>query len=87
MGSEANDNERWRPEAERQLSAWTPRRLATWALFSLAVIVVVQHLVAHAGFRPLPIGMGWQDLLAGYPMAALLAICGAIVWGAKPEGH
>jgi hypothetical protein len=87
VGSQADDQERWKREAQRQLSAWTPRRFATWALFLLAAIVAVQHLVAHAGYRPLPISMGWQDILVGYPMAMALGIFGAIVWGAKPEGH
>ena len=87
MDRQDNHRERWKREAERQLGAWTPRRLATWGLFFLAALVAGQHLVAHAGFRPLPISMGWQDILVGYPMAMALGMAAAIVWGAKPEGH
>jgi hypothetical protein len=49
-----------------------------WALVSLAVLVAVVHLLAHLRLRPLPLTMGWQDLLVGYPMAALLAIVGFV---------
>lgn len=74
-----------RSDADRQLSNWTRRRVLSWSLFGLAGIVAVQHLVAHAGFRPLPISMGWQDLLVGYPMAAVLAVAGAIALDPNPR--
>lgn len=45
----------------------------------LGVLVAIQHLVAHAGTRPLPIGMGWQDIVVGYPMAILLVVAGAML--------
>lgn len=65
-------------EVGRQLRARTWRRTVGWALVSLAVLVAVVHLLAHLGLRPLPLTMGWQDLLVGYPMAALLAIVGFV---------
>jgi hypothetical protein len=49
-----------------------------WALVSLAVLVAVVDLLAHLGLRPLPLTVGWQDLLVGYLMAALLAIVGFV---------
>ena len=79
---------RWRAQksaADKQLSNWTRRRVISWSLFVLAGFTVVQHLVAHAGFQPLPFSMGWQDLLVGYPMAAVLAVAGAIALDPNPR--
>lgn len=61
------------------LSAWTRRRLVSWTLIGLAIVVAVQHLIAHSGWQPLPMGMGMQDIFLGYPMAALLALAG-LMW-------
>lgn len=74
-----------RSQVEKQLSVWSKRRIASCSLFGLAALVAVQHLVAHAGWRPLPISMGWQDLLVGYPMALVLAIIGGIVMDPSPR--
>ncbi len=65
-------------QVDRQLRARTWRRTAGWALVSLAIIIGAGHLLAHLGWRPLPLTMGWQDLLVGYPTAALLGIAGLI---------
>lgn len=70
-------------DINRQLSGWSRRRIAAWALFGLALVIVVQHLLAHSGWQPLPFSMGWQDLLLGYPMAGLLAIVGAFMLEAR----
>lgn len=72
-------------DIDRQLRAWPPRRIASWALMLLGVVVAAQHLVAHAGFRPIPISMGAQDLLIGYPTAALLFIAGAVLVDPRPR--
>lgn len=53
-------------------------------LFLLAALIVVQHLVAHAGLRPLPMSMGWQDVLVGYPAAVLVAMVALMLWGKNP---
>lgn len=66
-------------DINRQLRRWTPRRMAAWSLFVLAGVMAVQHIVAHMGVRPLPMSMGWQDLLVGYPMAGLILVVGAFV--------
>lgn len=66
-------------DINRQLRRWPPRRIAAWSLFVLALVIGAQHILAHAGVRPLPISMGWQDLLAGYPMAGFVFIIGAFV--------
>ena len=74
-----------RSEVDKQLSNWSKRRVASWSLFGLAGLVAVQHLVAHAGWRPMPISMGWQDILMGYPTALVLAIVGAIMLDPNPR--
>lgn len=68
-----------------QLSNWSRRRILSWSLFGLAAFVALQHLVAHAGFRPLPISMGWQDILLGYPTAVVLLILGGVALDPNPR--
>lgn len=70
---------------DKQLSSWSNRRVLSWSLFILAGIVAIQHLLAHGGFRPIPISMGWQDLLLGYPMALVLAVAGGIALDPNPR--
>jgi hypothetical protein len=72
-------------DLDRQLRGWSRRRWACRLLFVLAGVIVVQHLFAHSGWRPLPISMGWQDLLVGYPMAAVMAVVALIVLGNTPS--
>ena len=72
-------------ELDRQLSPWTRRRILSWTLFTLAIVVALQHLVAHAGWRPIPMGMGKQDLFLGYPMAILLALIAAMTVDPRPR--
>ncbi len=74
-----------RSEVDRQLSNWTKRRVISWSLFVVGAMVAVQHLLAHAGWRPIPISMGWQDILIGYPTALVLAIIGAIALDPNPR--
>ena len=77
--------ERARKRAARQeLSLWPKRRIAAWALFGLAIVVAVQHILAHSGWRPIPLSMGWQDILLGYPMAGVIAVAGAMMLDPHP---
>ena len=64
----------------RQISpeAYRRRRAFGWSLVVLGAVVGVQHLLSHMGFFTI-ISRGWDDLVAGYPLAVLLAIGGAIV--------
>lgn len=64
---------------KQALLKWTAR-----GLFALAAAIAVQHFLAHAGYRPLPMSMGSQDLLVGYPLASAIAIVALLVWGRKP---
>lgn len=60
----------------------------TWAarlLAALALTVGVVHLLAHAGWQPIPIGMGKQDLLIGYPVAGLVGMAALYIWGSTPS--
>lgn len=58
---------------------WPPRRLASWSLMLLGVLVAAQHLLAHGGLRVIPLSMGWQDILIGYPTAGLVFLVGAML--------
>ena len=55
---------------------WTAR-----ALMTFGVLIAGQHLLAHAGYRPIPMTMGAQDLIVGYPTALLVALAGLLIWG------
>lgn len=68
----------------KELNRAARRLLIGRLLAVLALLIAGQHVLAHAGWQPLPIGMGWQDLLVGYPMAAVLGVVAAIVWGNTP---
>lgn len=72
-------------QIDHSISSWSRRRVLSWTLFVLAGLIMVQHLVAHAGFRPLPISMGWQDTLIGYPTAAVLALAGLFSLDPNPK--
>ena len=72
-------------EVDMQLSMWTKRRIMSWSIFGAAIVIVVQHWIAHLGYRPLPISMGWQDLLIGYPTGFVLAVVGGITLDPHPR--
>jgi hypothetical protein len=65
---------------ERKLTPaqYRRRRGLGWTLVGLGVVVFLQHLVSHAGFFTL-VSPGVDDIIAGYPLAGLLALAGAIV--------
>ena len=66
--------------ASRQVSpkAARARRTIGWVLAGLGVVVGVSHWLTHLGVWDFA-SQGIEDLVAGYPMAALLAIGGAVV--------
>jgi hypothetical protein len=65
-------------ERKMTLGAYRRRRVLRWSLVTLGVIVGVQHFLSHLGFFSL-ISPGVDDIVAGYPLAALLGIAGVIV--------
>lgn len=68
-------------DLNRQFKRAGRRMLAARVLAATSVIVAIQHLLAHAGWKPIPIGMGKQDLLIGYPVAGLIGLAAVFVWG------
>jgi len=54
------------------------RRSLGWALILVGVVVFGQHLFSDMGFFTV-ISSGWDDLLIGYPTAALLVFGGAVL--------
>ena len=60
------------------LAGYRRRRILGWSLVSLAIVVGVTHWLEHLGFFSFA-SSGVEDLVAGYPMAMLLGVAGAIV--------
>lgn len=54
------------------------RRILGWSLVVLGVLVLVTHLIEHLGFLSFA-SAGVEDLVAGYPMAALLIVGGVVI--------
>lgn len=61
------------------------RRTLGKVLIGLGAVVFIQHLVRHMGFFTLFSG-GFDDLLIGYPMAALLVLAGAFMVSKGEKG-
>lgn len=66
--------------ASRQVSprADRARRMIGWGLVGLGVVVGVSHWLTHLGAWDFA-SQGIEDVVAGYPMAVLLGIGGAVV--------
>lgn len=60
------------------LAGYRRRRIFGWTLVSLAIVVGVTHWMEHLGLFSFA-SSGVEDLVAGYPMAVLLGVAGAIV--------
>ncbi|MGH2573289.1 MAG: hypothetical protein ACRDGU_07400 [Actinomycetota bacterium] len=77
----ARDTQAMQKQAEgRKMtpSSYRRRRFLGWGLAGLGVVVFVQHLLSHLGFFTL-ISPGWDDLVAGYPLALILGVAAAVV--------
>lgn len=59
----------------RSYATYRRRRFASWALIIAGVVVGVSHWFEHFGLIKI-FSLGVEDLLIGYPTAALLAIVG-----------
>lgn len=78
---------RWRDEPSPRRRRLRTVMASPWVyrgLLLLSMAIVVQHLLAHAGWQPLSLTMGWQDVVVGYPTAVLVAFAGLFVWGRDP---
>ncbi|MGH2660834.1 MAG: hypothetical protein ACRDHS_14530 [Actinomycetota bacterium] len=60
------------------LAQYRRRRVIGWTLVALGVVLFAQHLVHHMGVFTL-VSPGVDDLIAGYPLAGILAVGGAIL--------
>lgn len=58
--------------------AYRARRAFGWGLVGLGILVAVSHWLTHIGTWDFA-SQGIEDLIAGYPMAALLEVLGAVV--------
>lgn len=56
------------------------RHMQAYALYSIAFVIAIGHVFEHAQAFQL-MSPGLEDLLIGWPMAALLALVGAIRYG------
>ena len=56
------------------------RRRLGWVSIGVGVVVFVQHLFSHMGFYTV-FSPGVDDLLIGYPTAAVLIVVGAMLQG------
>jgi hypothetical protein len=54
------------------------RRIFGWVLVAIGTVMAVIHMVAHLGRLKI---IGYQDLLIGYPMAAVLILAGFLLVG------
>ena len=69
--------ERIEHERQRKLHEWRKRKQLAGTLFVLGGLVGVSHLAEHLGAFTL-YRSGVDDLVAGYPLAGLLIVAGAI---------
>ena len=68
-------SERVERDRQRRLRDWRRRRLLAGTLFALGTLVGISHWLEHLGAFTL-YRSGVDDLIAGYPMAALLIFLG-----------
>lgn len=61
-------------------SAYRRQRILGWSLVGLALFIFVTHLLEHLQIIKVA-PQGVEDLLIGFPMAALLGIAAAIILG------
>jgi cation transport ATPase len=76
-------------ETQREQAAAAMRRdylsrqhhhIAAFVLWGVAVTLAVTHFLEHLNLFQV-MSSGLQDLLIGWPMAIVLALVAAIVWG------
>lgn len=71
------------PAISREATATSTKRRwdrgkVAWVLIALASVIFVQHFVSHTGLFTV-FSSGWDDLLIGYPTAAILAFSGIMM--------
>lgn len=58
--------------------AYRAHRALGWGLVGFGIVVAMSHWLTHIGTWDFA-SQGIEDLIAGYPMAALLVVVGAVV--------
>jgi uncharacterized membrane protein len=66
--------------ARRDWSQKRRRHAIAYVMLGIAALLAVSHAFEHFGMFHL-MSAGLEDLLIGWPMAAVLAISGAIIYG------
>ncbi|SKK92260.1 Uncharacterised protein [Mycobacteroides abscessus subsp. massiliense] len=59
-------------------------RAAGWVLVGTGVAMAIVHIVTHLGRLHIA---GYQDLLMGYPMAAVPTVAGFVIVGSVSGAH
>jgi len=79
---EARETQRKQAEAAMRLKYANQRRhhIASFVIWGVAVILAVSHFFEHLNLFQV-MSAGLEDLLIGWPIAIVLALVGAIVWG------
>ena len=54
--------------------------MLAYVMFAVAAVLAVSHVFEHFGTFQL-MSPGLEDLLIGWPMAGMLAVSGAIIYG------
>lgn len=54
------------------------RRIGGWVLVGIGAVMAVVHMITHLGRLQI---IGMQDLLIGYPMAAVVILAGFLLVG------
>lgn len=54
------------------------RRIGGWILVGIGTVMAVVHMITHLGRLQI---IGMQDLLIGYPMAAVVVLAGFLLVG------
>ena len=72
------DQQRAEERRRMTLFEYRLRRSGGWSLVTFGIIVAVAHWLTHIGAWSFA-SRGAMDLLAGYPLAALLVVAGSIV--------
>lgn len=63
-------------KAYRRWLAW---RITGFSLVGISLVMAVSHIIAHLGHLTFLPTSGMQDLLIGFPMAALLLVAGVVL--------
>ncbi|MCC3316782.1 hypothetical protein A5780_26430 [Nocardia sp. 852002-20019_SCH5090214] len=80
------DIREWRAARARDRSMYTDayrrerrRRTLGWLLAVIGLVVGLTHMLTHLGDWHFLWSSGWQDLLVGYPTAAVIAFAGLLL--------